>query len=101
MMFIHNVHFWVRPDAPTTAKAELLRDCRELLSQIPSVRQIWAGPPLPSTREVVDATYDVGLCVVFDDAAGHDVYQPHPLHERFISRNKGHWARIQVRDFVG
>lgn len=100
-MFIHTVHFWLTDGASAAMRDELLRDCRELLSQIPGVRHLWAGVPVPSERSVVDGTYDVGLCVIFDDKAGHDVYQPHPLHERFISRNKGHWAKVQVRDFTG
>ena len=50
-------------------------------------------------REVVDNSYDVGLCVVLDDSAGHDVYQVHPLHNEFIARNKENWARVQVYDF--
>jgi hypothetical protein len=50
-------------------------------------------------REVVDNTYDVGLCVALDDVAGHDVYQEHPLHKEFIARNKDHWQRVQIYDF--
>jgi hypothetical protein len=49
---------------------------------------------------VVDNSYDVGLCVILDDVAGHDVYQTHPLHQQFIDRNKENWLRVQVRDFV-
>ena len=37
-------------------------------------------------RDVVDNSYDVGLCVVLDDSAGHDVYQEHPLHKEFIAQ---------------
>jgi hypothetical protein len=50
-------------------------------------------------REVVDNSYDVGLSVVMDDAAGHDVYQEHPLHKEFIARNKPNWKRVQIYDF--
>jgi hypothetical protein len=49
---------------------------------------------------VVDNSYDVALCVVFDDVAAHDVYQSHPLHQQFIERNQKYWQRVQVRDFV-
>jgi hypothetical protein len=48
---------------------------------------------------VVDNSYDVGLCVIFDDVAAHNVYQSHPLHQQFIERNQK-WQRVQVRDFV-
>ena len=36
---------------------------------------------------------------VLDDDAGHDVYQVHELHKRFIERNKPHWKRVQIYDF--
>ena len=42
-------------------------------------------------RDVVDNSYDVGLCVVLDDDAGHDVYQEPHLHKEFIARNKANW----------
>lgn len=51
-------------------------------------------------REIVDNSYDVGLCVVLENAAAHDVYQQHPLHLQFIARNKAAWQRIQVYDFL-
>ena len=38
---------------------------------------------------------------LLDDAAAHDVYQEHALHQEFIQRNKPHWARVQVYDFIG
>lgn len=82
------------------AREQLVGDCRTLLSGIPAVRHLWAGRPAGTEREVVDNSYDVGLCVILDDAAAHDVYQAHPLHKEFIARNKEHWVRIRVYDFV-
>ncbi len=99
-MFIHTVFFYMKPDAPAGAVEQLLTDCRELLGAIPTVRKLYAGKPAGTPREVVDNTYGVGLTVVFDDKAGHDTYQPHPLHDQFVSRNKAHWARVQVYDAV-
>jgi hypothetical protein len=49
----------------------------------------------------VDNSYGVALAVHFADAAGHDVYQKHPLHLEFIERNKSCWERVRVFDFVG
>ncbi len=98
-MFTHMVFFWLQ-DGTDPAVAGQLRDgCLELLGDIPGVRHIWAGPPAMTPREVVDNSYAVGLCVVLDDAAAHDVYQTHPLHLEFIKRFKPHWKRVQVYDF--
>jgi hypothetical protein len=100
-MFVHIVLFWMRPGTEESARKQLESDCREYLAKIPSVRHIWAGVPAMTPREVVDNSYSVGLTVVLDDAAGHDVYQEHPLHKEFIARNKANWQRVQVYDFAG
>jgi hypothetical protein len=99
-MLIHTVYFYHKPGTPENAVAQLEADARELLSAVPSVRQLWAGRPAQTPREVVDNSYAVGLTVVFDDRAGHDEYQVHPLHLEFIERNKLHWERVQIYDFV-
>ena len=98
-MFVHAVYFWMNPGVPDAARQQLVDDCRTFLAKIPTVRHLWAGRPAMTPREVVDNSYDVGLCVVLDDAAGHDVYQEHPLHKEFIARNKPHWKRVQIYDF--
>jgi hypothetical protein len=100
-MFIHHVCFWLKKGTPPASHEQLIADGRSLLSKIPGVRQLWMGKPIESPREVVDGSYDVGLCVILDDDAGHDVYQHHPLHNDFIARNKAHWEKVQVRDFLG
>jgi hypothetical protein len=98
-MFVHVVLFWLKDDAPADARTRLLSDCREILGQVPTLRHLSAGHPAMTPREVVDNSYDVGLCTVFDDRAGHDIYQTHAHHLEFIARNKPHWARVQIYDF--
>ena len=99
-MLIHTVYFWLMSGTTDKDREQLVNDCREYLGKIPTVRQLWAGRPAMTPREVVDNSYAVGLTVILDDAQAHDVYQDHPLHLEFISRNKEHWARVQVYDFV-
>ncbi len=100
-MFIHHVYFWLKLGVPASAREALVSDCTNLLGGVPGVRHLWAGEPAMTPREVVDNSYDVGLCVILDDAEAHDVYQSHPKHLEFIARNKSHWARVQVYDFKG
>jgi len=99
-MFIHTVYFWLREGTPDAARRQLIDDCRTLLPQVSTVRQLWAGPPAGTPRDVVDNSYACGLTVVFDDAAGHDIYQDAPVHHEFIERNREHWERVQVYDFI-
>jgi hypothetical protein len=99
-MFIHTVYFWLNESAPESAKKQLLDDCRTYLAKIPTIKHCWAGPAAGTPREVVDNSYAIGLTTVFDDSAGHEVYQTHPLHLEFIARNKANWKRVQVYDHV-
>lgn len=98
-MFIHTVYFWFNDGVSDEVQKRMTADCIELMSKIPTVRHVWSGKPAMTPRDVVDNTYDVGLCVVLDNAEGHDAYQAHPLHKEFLSRYKQHWKRIQVYDF--
>src|SRR5690349_11772600 len=98
-MFIHFVLFWFNEDATAESRGQTVNDCRELLGRVPTVRSLWSGRPAMTPREVVDNSYDVGLCVVLEDEAGHEVYQRHELHMEFIRRNKANWKRVQVYDF--
>ncbi len=99
-MFIHTVYFWLTENAPPTAREQLVRDCRQILGKVPTVRHLFAGPPAMTPRDVVDNSYAVGLTVILDDSAAHEVYQKHPLHMDFIAANKPNWRRVQVYDFA-
>ncbi len=99
-MFTHVVMFWLKKDAPASAKQQLLDDCRKYLAPIPTLKFFDAGKPAMTPRDVVDNSYDVGLLTVFADRAGHDAYQAHEMHQTFIARNKPHFDRIQIYDFV-
>lgn len=98
-MFIHVVFFWCKPGTSSEAKQAMIDYAHKEMPGIPSVRNVWAGTMVPSGRDVVDASYDVGLCVVFDDQAGHDQYQPHPIHLKFVEQFKQLWTKVRVHDF--
>jgi len=99
-MFIHTVYFWLKEGTPESAREQLIKDCYTYLKAVPTVKQLWAGKPAMTPREVVDNSYGVGLTVVLDDSPGHEVYQKHPSHLVFIERNKEIWKRVQVYDYM-
>ena len=99
-MFVHTVYFWVNPGTPAAAVDQLVGDCQTLLGKIPTANHVWAGKPAMTPRDVVDNSYAVGLTVILDDSAAHEVYQKHPLHMDFIAANKANWKRVQVYDFA-
>jgi hypothetical protein len=98
-MLVHCVFFWMKKGAPKGAAGQTIRDAMRYLKS-PTVRTIWAGPPAKTPmRDVVNATYDVGLLVTFRSLKDHDAYQAAGPHRTFIKRNKKNWARVEVYDF--
>lgn len=96
--FIHTVFFWLKEDLSEEDRASFPAELAKL-GAIETVRQIYIGPPANSAaRDVVDGSYAFALIVHFDDLAGHDVYQEHPIHLAFIEANEDKWTRVQVYD---
>lgn len=98
-MLVHTVFFWMRKNAPKGAAKQTIQDALKYLST-PTVKQLWVGAPSKTPpRDVVNATYDVGLTVAFETLADHDAYQKAASHQVFIKRNKKNWLRVEVFDF--
>ena len=101
MAYIHCVFFTLKPGTPSSAVDALIADGREYLAKVPTVRRLHTGRRDPNAvREVNVQDYEVGLVVHFDDRAGHDAYATHPLHMEYIERNKQHWAKVRVFDYL-
>ncbi len=98
-MLIHTVLFWFKPQTPSELREQMIRDAQSNLSRIPGVHHLWSGRPAMTPRDVVDNSYDVGLCVALKDQAALDAYGPHELHQQFLAKYKVHWQRILVYDF--
>ena len=49
-------------------------------------------------RPVNDRDFHVGLHVIFDSRASHDVYQTAETHLQFIAENKESWKQVRVFD---
>jgi hypothetical protein len=98
LMLVHQVRFYLRSDLSPERQAAM-RAGLESLVGVPSVRHLFVGKPAPvAPRPVIDTEYGLALTVVFDDVAGHDAYQVHPLHLKFVSDNKDCWTRVAVVD---
>ena len=96
--FLHTVYFWLRENAAEGDAERLAEGCRKHLTGIPGVLRLAVGFPAGTEREVVDNSYGVALLVEFADSAGHDIYQEHPDHYRFIEECRSLWSRVQVYD---
>src|SRR5207247_2341819 len=71
IMFVHTVFFWLKTGVGEDARAQLVRDCREYLGTIPSVKNLLVGIPAMTPREVVDSWYGGRLAGVRGAVKGH------------------------------
>jgi hypothetical protein len=93
-MLVHTVLFQVA-DHERPALLEGIAALRA----VPSVRHLWAGMPAPvAARPSLLTDYSVALTIIFDDLAGHDLYQAHPLHQAFLAAHKHRWTGVRVID---
>ena len=98
-MFVHAVYFWLR-DGTTSQERQRLLAGLDALRGIEGVRHGWEGVPAPTDRPVIERGYSHALVLVFDDAAAHDAYQTHPVHDRFREECAGAWREVRIFDSV-
>ncbi|MEX0886854.1 MAG: Dabb family protein [Phycisphaeraceae bacterium] len=99
-MFIHSVYFWLKPGITDEDEATFRREL-DGLRGIESLRTMHVGTSAASDRPVVDTSYSYALITIFDDAAAHDAYQVHPLHDRFREQCERYWDRVVIYDVEG
>ena len=69
------------------------------LAKIETVSTLHIGRPASTLqRAVSQSDFDYKLTVIFDDIAGHDIYQDHAIHHEFIDRQKAFFATVRVFD---
>jgi hypothetical protein len=96
----HHVFFWLKnPDSKEDLN-KLLEGLRTL-EKIESVRKINIGVPASTEkRPVVDNSYHASELIFFDDVAGQDIYQVHPIHKKFVEQYSHLWAKVIVYDSI-
>ncbi len=99
-MFVHAVYFWLKPGLTAEQLKTFEAGVRSLIT-IPGVRLGHVGKPAPTNRPVIERSYSTSLVVSFDDEAAQDVYQVHPIHDRFRDTCAGLWSRVTIFDSIG
>jgi len=77
----HVVLMWLKDPADATARQKII-DASESFRQISGVLDVRHGRPVPSTRPIVDSTFDIGLVITFKDRASLNAYGTHPTHQK-------------------
>ena len=96
----HHVFFWLKnPDSKEDLK-KLVEGLRTL-EKIETVRKIHIGVPASTEkRDEVDNSYSVSELIFFDDVAGQDAYQVHPIHKKFVTDCSHLWQKVIVYDSI-
>lgn len=94
----HHVFFWLKnPDSKEDLRS--LIEGLKTLEKIESVRKLHVGVPASTEqRPVVDSSYSASELIFFDDVAGQNVYQDHPVHKKFIEQCSHLWEKVVVYD---
>ena len=97
---VHHVFFWLKNPDSQEDLAKLLAGLRTLAG-IDTVRGIHIGVPADTEqRGVVDGSYSASELLFFDDVAGQDAYQVHPIHKQFVADCEHLWDRVVVYDVM-
>lgn len=95
---VHHVFFWLKNPKSKEDLARLLAGLRTL-GGIETVKAIHIGVPAETEqRGVVDASYSASEILFFDDVAGQNAYQVHPIHKKFVADCEHLWQRVVVYD---
>jgi hypothetical protein len=94
----HHVFFWLKNPNSKEDLAKLLAGLRTLAG-VETVRGIHIGVPADTAkRGVIDGSYSASEILFFDDVAGQDAYQVHPIHKQFVADCEHLWERVVVYD---
>ncbi|OEK06264.1 hypothetical protein BFP71_00890 [Roseivirga misakiensis] len=95
--FVHTAYFWFKESA-TTQQIEDFKESAKRLAEIETVKFFHAGEPAPTTREVIENTYDYAVVFHFKDLEAQEFYQKAPLHIQMIEDHSEIWERVMVTD---
>src|SRR3954470_7753416 len=77
----HVVLMWLKDPGDHAVRQKII-DAGETFRQIPGVLDVHHGVPVPSTRPIVDSSFDIGFVITFKDRAALEGYGPHPIHQK-------------------
>lgn len=97
--FLHHVFFWLKnPEDPDDRK--IFEKALQELGTVETIKFLQIGKPAGTDRDVIDNSYHYSFLAGFKDKAGHDVYQEHPIHDKFRNEYSHLWTKVLVYDSV-
>lgn len=96
----HVVMVWLKHAGDAKERTKLVEEARKLKA-IPGVLSVSGGTPIPSKRPIVDASFDVGFVIRFENAAAMNSYLTHPIHVKLTNEVlKPASRKVVVHDFT-
>ena len=97
----HVVLMWLKDPSDHAARQKII-EASESFRQIPGVLDVRHGQPVPSTRPIVDSSFDIGFVITFKDRASLDAYGPNPIHQKAAQELiQPNTKQIKVYDIAG
>lgn len=95
----HIVVFWLKPNLSEDVKNEIITNAKKL-DKIPGLKSFHIGTMMPSSRDVVDNTYDFAFNMTFSSKVDLETYLNHKLHQEFVNLFiKPNIEKLRVFDF--
>ena len=95
---VHHVFFWLKNPDSSDDLNKLIEGLSTLKS-IKSLKKMKIGLPANTPkRDIIDDSYSVSLLTFFDDVKGHNDYQVHPVHLKFIENYSALWQKVLIYD---
>jgi len=98
-IFIHHVYFWLNNPDSKEDLAALLAGL-DKLAAVETIAQYHIGKPAATSREVIDGSYSVSWCLIFNTKEDQDSYQVDPIHLNFVKECSHLWRRVVVYDSI-
>jgi hypothetical protein len=96
----HHVFFWLKNPGSKEDRDKLIAGVKTL-RKIETVRDLRVGVVASTEqRDVVDTSWSVSELIFFNDLAGEEAYQTHPIHQAFIKNCSHLWSKVVVYDAI-
>jgi hypothetical protein len=82
--YVHFVAMWLKEPGNQEHRQKIIDTSSSFVGKIPGLIAVYAGPVEPSTRPVVDSTYDVGLVMIFENLDALTKYPSYPIHQQAL-----------------
>jgi hypothetical protein len=97
----HVVLVWLKHKGDAAERAKVIETAKTFPGQIPGIISLSVGEPLPSTRPVVDSSFDVGLVFRFESKAALEAYEKNPIHLKAVKETLAPLAaKLVVHDWT-